>query len=135
MANKKVLLVVDDDAILRNVLCEALDGEGFKTLTATSGKEGLKVALDEQPDLILLDILMPEMSGVKVMEALRNKNEWGKKVPIILLTNVSPDDEKINTALATHEPAYYLVKSKNTMSEVVGKVKERLSPIVPESNP
>ncbi len=127
MTSKKILLVIEDDASLRNILHDGLEAEGFAVLEAEDGQKGLKTALSERPDLILLDILMPEMDGLTVMKELRKANVWGKTVPIILITNVSPDNEKINSAIAENEPAYYLVKSNISISSVIEKIKERLS--------
>ncbi len=127
--NKKILVVeeVEDDNVLRNVLHEKLKLEGFGVLEAKDGAEGLDVALREKPDLILLDILMPVMDGITMMKKLREVNEWGSKVPIILLTNLSADDENIMKAITENEPAYYLVKSNWTMADLMEKIKERLS--------
>jgi DNA-binding response OmpR family regulator len=127
--NKKILVIeaVEDDATLRNALRDKFTAEGFKVIEARDGEEGLSTALSLRPDLILLDIIMPKMDGITMMKKLRAHNEWGKSVPIILLTNLSADDEKINWAIAKDEPAYYLVKSNWTISDLVGKVKERLS--------
>jgi len=77
--------------------------------------------------IILLDILMPKMDGITMMKTLRQKDEWGKNVPIILLTNLSADDENIMKAITENELAYYLVKSDHTIQDLVEKVKERLS--------
>lgn len=127
MAKILVIEAVEDDTSLRNVLRDKLSLEGFSVLEAKDGEEGLAVALKEQPDLILLDILMPKMDGITMMKKLRQTNEWGKKVPIILLTNLSADDEKINQAVAENEPAYYLTKSNYTISDLIAKIRERLS--------
>ena len=110
-----------------NALKDKLTREGFATLEAKNGEEGLNVALREHPDLILLDIVMPRMDGITMMKKLRQTDEWGKNVPVILLTNLSADDEKIMRAVTENEPAYYLVKSDHTISDVVEKVRERLS--------
>ena len=125
--NNKKILVIEDDASLRNVLRDKFILEGFRVLEAKNGEEGLATALSEHPDLILLDIVMPQMDGITMMKELRQKNEWGKNVPIILLTNLSADDEKINQAIVDNVPAYYLVKSNYTISDLVEKIKERLS--------
>ena len=127
-SNKKILVIeeVEDDASLRQVLHDKLSLEGFKVLEAKDGEEGLTIALREQPDLILLDILMPKMDGITMMKKLRSANEWGKKVPIILLTNLDGHDEKINQAIAEDEPAYFVVKSNLSISDLVEKVRERL---------
>lgn len=127
--NKKILVIeeVEDDASLRNVLRDKLDHEGFHVLEAKDGEEGLAMALSEHPDLILLDIIMPKMDGMTMMKKLREANEWGKSVPIILLTNLSADDDKINKAITENEPAYYLVKANYAIGDLVEKIKERLS--------
>lgn len=68
------------------------------------------------------------MDGMTMMKKLRLQNEWGKKVPIILLTNLGSDDDKIIKGISGDEPAYYLVKSNWTLSDVIEKIRERLSP-------
>lgn len=127
--NKKILVIeeVEDEASLRNVLRDKFTLEGFSVFEARDGEEGLEIALREHPDLILLDILLPKMDGLTMMQKLREANDWGKKVPIILLTNLSANDERINKAITENEPAYYLVKSDYTMNDLVGKIRERLS--------
>ena len=129
IVKKKILVIeeVEDDASLRNVLHDKLYHEGFSVLEARNGEEGLATALREHPDLILLDIIMPKMDGITMMKKLRQTNEWGKQVPIILLTNLSPVDDKINQAIADNEPAYYLVKSNWSIEDLVEKIRERLS--------
>ena len=127
--NKKVLVIeeVEDDVTLRNVLRDKFILEGFNVLEAKDGEEGLGIAMREHPDLILLDILMPKMDGITMMKKLRQENEWGKRVPIIILTNLSADNEKINQAMAENEPAYYLVKSNYTINDLVEKSRELLA--------
>lgn len=127
--NKKILVIeeVEDDASLRNVLHDKFSMEGFSVLEAKDGEEGLMIALREHPDLILLDIVMPKMDGLTMMKKLRQADEWGKRVPIILLTNLNADDDKINRAITENEPAYYLVKSDWKIDDLVEKIRERLS--------
>jgi len=127
--SKKILVIeeVEDEKSLRDVLHDSFSLEGFSVLEAKDGEEGLATALSEHPDIILLDIVLPKMDGLTMMKKLREANEWGKHVPIILLTNLSADDDKINQAIAENEPAYYLVKSNYTMSDLVEKIRERLS--------
>ena len=127
--NKKILVIeeVEDDTSLRKVLRDKFKLEGFNVLEARDGEEGLATALHEHPDLILLDIIMPKMDGITMMKKLRQQDEWGKNVPIILLTNLSANDEKINQAVADNMPAYYLVKSNYTIEDLVDKIRERLS--------
>ena len=105
---------------------EGLADGGFLALTAKDGQEGLATALAEKPDLILLDILMPVMDGLTMLQKLRQENDYGKKVPVILLTNLSADSEDIVKKVAETGPAYYIVKSSFTIPEVDKKVKEVL---------
>jgi|SRR3989344_2507721 len=127
--NKKILVIeeVEDEKSLRDVLHDKFSLEGFGVLEAKDGEEGLATALREHPDLILLDIVMPKMDGLTMMKKLREVNEWGKNVPIILLTNLSADDNKINQAITDNIPAYYLVKANYTIEDLVEKIRERLS--------
>lgn len=121
------ILVVEDEEVQRKPLAEELRDEGFRVLTAPNGRDGLELALREKPDLILLDIIMPVMDGMTMIKKLREGNLWGKNVPVILLTNLSADEEKTHQAITRYEPAYYLVKSDFTLQDVVKKIRERLS--------
>ena len=126
---KKILVIeeVEDDASLRDALRDKLIHEGFSVLAEKNGEEGLATALREHPNLILLDILMPGMDGITMMKKLRQADEWGKNVPVILLTNLSPDDEKINKVITDLTPTYYLVKSDWSINNLVEKIRESLS--------
>ncbi len=124
---KRTILIVEDDSALRNALHDKLTIEGLSPVEARNGQEGLQFAKRDKPDLILLDILMPEMDGLAMMKKLRGESEWGKQVPIILLTNLTSDNEEITKAIAEGEPAYYLIKSDWSIDDIVGKIKERLA--------
>ncbi|MDP1689500.1 MAG: response regulator [bacterium] len=118
------ILIVEDETPLRTALVDTLLNEGYEVLEAKDGQEGLATALNDKPDIILLDLLMPKMSGLEVMEKLR-ADGWGKKVPIIVLTNRVPDD-KIMADVTKYEPAFYLVKATLNLDDVVAKVKATL---------
>ncbi len=122
---KKILIVEDEPALLR-VLADKFSNEGFSVLEAKNGLTGLKMALEETPEIILLDILMPELDGMEMMKRLRETNVYGKKVPIVILTNLDAD-EKITWAVAKDGPAYYLIKSNVDMDEIVEKVNQAMS--------
>lgn len=120
--NKKIL-IVDDEEDMMTVLVESFTPEGFNILKATNGKEALDIALKEHPDIILLDILMPVMDGLKMLEKLR-QDEWGKYADVILLTNV---DDAERVARAAQEGAFdYFVKNDKTTKEIIKVVKEKL---------
>jgi len=124
---KTKILVVEDESVINKTYADELRDEGFFVFTATNGRDGLELALREKPDLILLDILMPIMDGLTMMDELRKKDSYGKNVPIILLTNLSSSEKKILDAIVKNEPAYYLIKSDWDLSNVVEKIKERLN--------
>ncbi len=123
--NKNVLVIeeIEDDALLRKVLHDKLVLEGFGVLEANNGEEGLAVALERHPDLILLDILMPKMGGLAMLKKLR-EDEWGKTARVIILTNYD-DVEKIADALGNRVFEYYL-KADTPLDELIRKVKENL---------
>lgn len=120
--NKKIL-IVEDEAPLRNAVSDTLTFEGFTVFQAKNGQEGLDIAFKEHPDLILLDLMMPIMDGLTMLEKLR-QDEWGSGAAVILLTNIN-DPEKV--AQATEAGSYdFLVKSDWNIEDVVKKIKGRL---------
>ena len=125
---KKIkILIVEDEASLSTILTEQLQLEGFITSSAANGQEGLTKALSELPDLILLDIVMPVMDGLTMLQKLRETNDYGHGVPVILLTNLSANTEDIIKKVATTEPAYYIVKTDMKMAQIIKKIRERLA--------
>lgn len=117
------ILIVEDDAALREALTIALEGEGFKALKAKDGEEGLKRARADAPDLILLDIVMPKMDGLTVMQKLQEKSET-KNIPIIFLTNLS--DVDTISKVVKQGMFDYLVKADWDIEDLVGLVKKKL---------
>jgi two-component system, OmpR family, alkaline phosphatase synthesis response regulator PhoP len=87
----KTVLVVDDKANIRNLVRDYLEAEGFRIVIASNGREALYAARAEKPDLILLDIMMPEMSGYDFIKTYRKENE----TPIILLTAKLDETDKV----------------------------------------
>lgn len=124
MDNKRILIVEDEEAIHKAV-SESLQNQDFNTIIATDGEKGLQVALNEHPDLILLDIMMPKVDGMSMLQKLRT-DEWGKTVPVIILTNVNPNSNTVINSVLQNEPAYYLVKSDVKLEAIVDKVREVL---------
>ena len=123
LLNKKIL-IVEDEAPLRNGVSDILTFEGFTVFQAKNGQEGLDIALREHPDLTLLDLMMPIMDGLTMLEKLRQDQTWGTQAAVILLTNIN-DPEKV--AQATEAGSYdFLVKSDWNIEDVVRKIKGRL---------
>jgi two-component system, sensor histidine kinase and response regulator len=122
-SKEKTILLVEDDVSMSHALQEKLEREWYTVLTAKNGEEGLSVALEKHPDLILLDIVMPRMDGITMLGELR-KDAWGKNVSVIILSNLI-ENEKINQALqqGSHE---YLIKTDWKIEDVVKKVNEKL---------
>jgi DNA-binding response OmpR family regulator len=124
MDNRKIL-VVEDEESMQKAISEAFVNQSITVLTANDGEEGLSIALKEHPNLVLLDILMPKMNGMEMLQKLRD-DEWGRTVPVIILTNVNPNANSVISSVLQNEPAYYLVKSDVKLEGIVEKVKEVL---------
>ncbi len=88
------ILIVDDDNENRSVICEIVGGGQYQPIGVSSGREALQVAVREQPDLVLLDVNMPEMNGFEVCKRLRGQPAT-RQIPVIMLTTVSNTDSKI----------------------------------------
>lgn len=123
MNKQKVILVIEDEKIFQKLLTEALELEGFIVLSADNGKVGLEMALKHHPDAILLDIVMPVMGGLEMLEILR-KDQWGKKALVIALTNLS--EPKNKDSIKENKIHSYLVKSDWKLQELVKKLKKEL---------
>jgi DNA-binding response OmpR family regulator len=121
---KKTILIIEDELPMLKALSDKFSLEGFGVLEAKDGKNGLAVALEKKPDLVILDIFMPVMDGKAMFEKLR-ADVWGKNVPVIILTNLNPDDKTLDE-LMKNGPSYYFVKSKWKLEELVVKVKKEL---------
>jgi DNA-binding response OmpR family regulator len=121
----KTILIVEDEKPLSEILTERFENEGFRVIRASDGKEALELALKKNPDLILLDVMMPHMGGLSMLKVLRTHEE-GKNIPVMILTNLN-DTETINEALAGG--AYdILIKSDLEVRDIVENVRHRLFP-------
>lgn len=90
MPDKKTILIIDDEPDTLTYFSILLQDNGFETILAENGDEGLKKVRVAKPDLITLDITMPETSGVRCYRELREKDEW-KSIPVIMITGISED--------------------------------------------
>ena len=120
---KKKLLVVEDDAMIGSMYKTKLEQDGFIVLAASNGAQGLEMGIAEKPDLIMLDIIMPQLDGFSVLQQLR-ANQSTKNTPIIMLTNLGTDEDKDKGKKlgATN----YLVKANLTPSQVSEIIKKHL---------
>lgn len=124
------ILLTDDDPLLIRMYQKKLEIDGHTVETADDGVAALKKVKSFTPDLILLDIMMPNMNGYQVLEKLK-ADASTKKIPVILLTNVGSSDEDVEKGLDLGAVAY-IVKAENRPSTVVSKVKEILAGYVRE---
>jgi CheY-like chemotaxis protein len=123
MENKKKILIIDDEEDVITYLSTFFTDNGFETVSAMNGKEGFEKAKSEKPDIITLDVSMPEESGVKALRDLQN-NESTKNTPIIMVTGVSIDMKRfIETRKQVHPPEGYFEKPVDR-SELLKKVQE-----------
>jgi DNA-binding response OmpR family regulator len=119
---KKILLVEDDDA-LASVYMMRLKSEGFDIRRVANGEDALAAAKDHKPDLVLLDVMMPKVSGFDVLDILRNTPETAN-LKIIMLTALSQETDKQRAqGLGVDD---YLVKSQVVISDVVDRIKYHL---------
>lgn len=121
---KPSILIVDDERKLMEALVFKFEAEGFEVWSAYDGEEGLHDALKHQPDIILLDVVMPKMDGITMLEKLR-ENMWGKTAKVIILSNLS-DWSDAQKAIE-HHVHDVLIKSDWKIDDVVKKVKEKLA--------
>ena len=119
----KKILFIEDEAVLQKAFENISKDEGYKIISALDGELGLKMARAEKPDLILLDLVLPKLSGFDVLKQLK-QDEATKGIPVIILTNLETmkDIEKAIELGATT----YLVKVNYDLKEVVEKVKQAL---------
>lgn len=120
---KKHILLVEDDNFLANIYKTKFEMEGFKVSVAENGELGLKDAIKKQPDIILLDILLPKMDGFTVLEHLKDEEDT-KDIPVVLLTNLGQkDDVERGLKLGAVD---YLIKAHFKPSETVEKIRKIL---------
>ncbi len=110
MPAKKTVLIIDDEPDTLTYFSSLLQDNGFSTVLAENGEEGLKKVKESKPDLITLDITMPETSGVRFYRELRENEEW-KSIPVIMITGISEDFRGfISTRKQVPPPDGYLSK-------------------------
>jgi len=107
MGDKIKVLAIDDENDVLLIVSASIKSEGYDVVTASDGMEGLRKAKEEKPDVILLDLMMPQMDGFEVLEKLREQPET-MDIPVVMLTGLS-DREKIREAIEKGTQ-YYVVK-------------------------
>lgn len=120
---KKHLLIIEDEPTLVKALKEKLSTVGLEVEVAYDGREALKKIKQNPPDLIVLDILLPEMNGLEVLDKIRGNNKYND-IPVIVLSNYSAEDVMEEALESGVEE--YLVKANTSLEDIKKKVKEKV---------
>jgi len=118
--NPKTILIIEDEEPIIHALSKVLGPLGHHLMEAPNGLTGLKAALETHPNLIILDLVLPKMDGIKVLEELR-KDAWGKTAQVLVLTNLSGD--KYEESAKKHNVLAYLVKINTSINDLAEKVR------------
>lgn len=121
---KKKILVVEDERAIADILVFNLEREGYEAVSAGDGPQGLKMALEGEPDLILLDVMLPEMDGFEVLRQVREKSQ----TPVIMLTAREEETDKVD-ALEMGADDY--ITKPFSMRELMARVKANMRRTVP----
>lgn len=127
--NRKLILIAEDDPFISRMYQVKLEGAGFEVILKNNGRDAYEAIKAQQPDLVVLDINMPELSGLEVLSALQSDNFDFSSMPVIVLTNSSELSDR-NTAHSYG--AEYLVKAELTPREVLNMISEKLG-LAPKS--
>ncbi len=124
---KNKVLIIEDDEAMRSALIETFKNNNYVVESAINGQEGLHKIDNFKPDLLLLDLNLPIMSGLSVLSKTREGyGSWGKDLKVIILTNLGASNEMLDQ-VAKYEPAFYLIKSEVELADVITKAKECLA--------
>ena len=125
MDKPKKILVVEDDLDMREIIIHKLKSHGFECVGAEEGRKGIDLTLSEKPDLILLDLMLPEVDGFKVLETIRtNPDKAIADTPIIILSNLWSNKDILRTKALKIQA--YMVKAYFTTEEILSKINEIL---------
>lgn len=116
------ILIIDDDEIYRKVTADILKNNNFDVYSAASGAEGLKLAAEKLPDLILLDLMMPDENGLILLEKIR-KDSATQKLPVLMVSNISAARDMAKDYPDTD----FLLKSKISGEQLLDKINEILN--------
>jgi DNA-binding response OmpR family regulator len=122
---EKTVLIIDDDIAFSEMLTEIFRSEGMRVIVEHDGVTGLDQAAQSHPDLIMLDVMMPRMSGADALTKIR-ETDWGKTVPILMLTNMG-EPEIVAQDKARGAPTECLLKTDWTLDQISTRVKGLLA--------
>jgi DNA-binding response OmpR family regulator len=125
LPTQKKIVIVEDDAAMREIVVHKLSANGYNVVQAEDGKEGIDLIVKEKPDIVLLDLMLPEVDGFQVLQAIRkHEDKQVANTPIIVLSNLWSNKDILKTK-ALHVQAY-MVKAYFTTEEIMKKVNEVL---------
>jgi len=124
MSEQKTILLVEDEPLLANLLKQRLEKEGYAVILAGDGEAALSVLKTTHPDLILLDIILPKMSGFELMEQLKDNPAYGSS-PIVIISNLGQDTD-IQKGRMLGAIGYF-VKAKLSIEDLVKRIKSFLA--------
>lgn len=119
---RKRILIVEDEPPLREIIAKNLTDEGYEVVTAPNGQSGIDELKKKKFDLVLLDIVMPQMDGFLTLETMQTE---GYNVPTIVLSNISQGEERSRASKLGAKG--YIVKSDTSLAEIVDQVKSALT--------
>ena len=115
------IAIIEDDQAISDMYRIKFEADGYTVVTAANGKAGLELIQKSTPDLVLLDLMMPEMTGDEMLREMR-ATDWGKNIKVIILTNVSKD--QAYPLVNPYGVSGFIVKAHFTPQEVVDSVKK-----------
>lgn len=118
------IAIIEDDQAISQMYRMKFEAEGYEVETATNGKLGLELVESMKPDIILLDLMMPEMTGDEMLVKLR-QTEWGKSVKVIILTNMG--EQEAPDVIKTLDVRRFIIKAEMTPRQVAEMVKTELA--------
>lgn len=118
------IAIIEDDPVISQMYRMKFETDGFDVQLADNGERGVAMVEDFSPDIILLDLQMPEMDGATALGIIR-KHDWGRDIPVIILTNLG--EEEAPKGIRSHGIHSYIVKAELTPRQVVQRVKQALN--------
>ncbi len=122
MKDTKTILIVEDEVTLSKILKQKISKEDFSVITAQDGEEGVEMVKKYKPDFIILDLLLPKITGEEALKRIRKTN---KDVPVIVLSAKS-DDATIGNCINNLGALDYMIKSNHSLDEIVDRIKKYL---------
>jgi len=120
---KKKMLIIEDESLILKALSEGFQRRGFDVIKAEDGEEGIEKIAKEKPDLILLDLILPKMSGQEVLQDMKKKKQLDK-IPVVVLTNVS--DGSVLKECMSLGAKEYIIKANFSFDDMEATIKQAI---------